>query len=90
MKKYRSPLEIATNILNACQDHTRLSAISRRANLSFASMRPYLERMVASGLLIKEATSEKTRFGISYSYKTTPKGQEFIKKVEDFKECWNF
>lgn len=69
--KYRSRTDIVSQILEAASGGTTKTKIMYKAYLSYAQLKEYISVLVENGLLEFEKGNQ--------SYKTTPKGQLFLK-----------
>ena len=76
----RNSVEIMIDILESCaKGGQKITWICGKANLSYASHKPYIKRLLKNGLLTVKVTSGCGRSGKNYVYFTTPKGLEAIK-----------
>lgn len=74
-RKRRDKLEIFYEILQECQNPTRLTQLMRTVSESYVAMKSFLKELEEKGFLDKR--------GIHWL--TTEKGKEYIKRFEEIK-----
>ena len=72
--KHRSRDAIVLDILEYCIEPTLQTHIMYKANLSYATLKTYIDMLLQSGLLKVESSRKST----TKSFITTEKGREFI------------
>lgn len=75
----RSKEEITESILELCIQPSSKTRVVYQVNLNFRTVKPPLDRLVASGLL--EASGDSV-----IMYKTTPKGMEALGHIRALRE----
>jgi len=80
-RKNRSSIDIIANILEVAKEGNKKTRIMYLANLSFDQLKKYLNFLIEKDLLEYDSNERK--------YKTTDKGLEFLKMLNDFKEIEN-
>jgi predicted transcriptional regulator len=75
--KRRDRLVIMTEIMDICRNGSSKTHIMFKANLSFTQLNQYLGSLFELGLL------EKLSFGGRCVYKSTSKGQEFMRMQQN-------
>jgi len=76
--KNRDRLEIVAAILEAANSGSSKTRIKIRANLSFGLLEKYLGVVLGAGFVRVEGRR----------YKSTERGQEFLKQYNHFKKCY--
>ena len=74
MKRRRNKLDVYADILKVTLNGARKTHIVGKANLNFRLIQPYLETLIARGLMFKTRKPFQRR----YMFWTTPKGIEFL------------
>jgi predicted transcriptional regulator len=74
--KRRNQISIVSDILNTCVEGATKAKIVHQANLNFSTVYPYLINLINKGLIEEIAENSKVL------YKTTLKGLEFKRKIE--------
>lgn len=75
MGKYRNRLQIVADILSVIQGSAKKTQIMYRANLSFKLSNQYLSDILDAGLVNFDGVN---------LYVLTPKGEEFIRRYEEY------
>jgi len=85
MTRRRDKLEIFKDVLKTCKEASQITRVTRLANLQFYSFHEYVAPLVSREYL------EQRPYGIKdhrtfLEWKTTPKGRELIKEIENIYE----
>jgi predicted transcriptional regulator len=82
MPQKRSKNQIITQILTTCQEEcVNKTRVVYQANLNFRTVVPYLDQLIAKGLL--EVSADKHPL-----YRTTAKGEEALESLREIEETF--
>ena len=83
MRRRRGKLQIFMDMLSAAMDGVKLTHLMYRANLSYSSLRRYLDKALALGFIYK-VNGDNDSYVV---YRTTEKGRKLLRKLRDVEDC---